>query len=147
MILQLLITYVATVSFGIIFSVPKRALLIGGLIGTISWGIFQLGIHFNTSYVFATAIASFIAAFISHLLARKVLLPVTTLAIPGIIPLVPGSRAYFTMLAFVESDYLLGLQFGVETMLRAGAIAAGLIFALAIFSFGKGLGTRYEPNS
>lgn len=145
-ILQLFITFISIVCFGIIFNVPKQALLIGGGIGVIAWSIFQFGIYLNTSYVIATAMASLIAAYISHLLAKKIFLPVTTLAIPGIIPLVPGSRAYFTMLAFVEGDYLLGLEYGVETMLRAGAIAAGLIFALAIFSFGKGFGHRYEPN-
>ncbi|MDQ0257878.1 uncharacterized membrane protein YjjB (DUF3815 family) [Evansella vedderi] len=145
-IAQLLITFIATVAFGIIFSVPKRALLIGGAIGMVTWGVLQGGLYFGASSVFSTAVASLTAAAAAHFLARRIRIPVTTLAIPGILPLVPGSRAYFTMLSFVEGDYLRGLEFGVETMLRAGAIAAGLVFALAIFSYGKGIGHRYEPN-
>ncbi|SDZ66302.1 Uncharacterized membrane protein YjjB, DUF3815 family [Evansella caseinilytica] len=143
---QLLITYFATVAFGIIFSIPKRALLIGGAIGMLAWGVFQGVLNLGTSYVFATGIASFAAAALSHITAKIIRIPVTALSIPGILPLVPGSRAYFTMLSFVEGDYLQGLEYGVETMLRAGAIAAGLVFALAIFSYGKGIGHRYEPN-
>ncbi|MCD8510381.1 MAG: threonine/serine exporter family protein [Bacillus sp. (in: Bacteria)] len=146
LIAQLIITFIATVAFGVIFSVPKRALLIGGAIGMVTWGILQGGLHLGASPIFSTAGASLTAATIAHFIARKVRLPVTTLAIPGILPLVPGSRAYFTMLSFVDGDYLRGLEFGVETMLQAGAIAAGLVFALAIFSYGKGIGHRYEPN-
>ncbi|ADU28359.1 threonine/serine exporter family protein [Evansella cellulosilytica] len=146
LIAELIITFIATVAFGVIFSVPKRALLIGGAIGMVTWGVFQTGLSLNTSHVFATAFASLTAATAAHFLAKKIRIPVTTLAIPGILPLVPGSRAYFTMLSFVEGDYITGLEYGVETMLRAGAIAAGLVFALVIFSFGKGTGHRYEPN-
>ncbi|UCZ55193.1 threonine/serine exporter family protein [Bacillus shivajii] len=146
LVIELVLTFFAIVAFGVIFSVPKRALLLGGGIGMVTWAVLQTGISFGASSVFATAVASFIAATISHIFARKVKIPVTTLAIPGILPLVPGSRAYFTMLSFVEGDYLQGLEFGVETMLQAGAIAAGLVFALSIFSLGKGIGHRYEPN-
>ncbi|MFA9559802.1 threonine/serine exporter family protein [Evansella sp. AB-rgal1] len=143
---ELIITFIAIVAFGVIFGVPKRALLLGGAIGMTTWAILQGGLTLGGSPVFSTAIASFNAAMFSHYFARKIRIPVTTLSIPGILPLVPGSRAYFTMLSFVEGDYLRGLEFGVETMLQAGSIAAGLVFALAIFSFGKGIGHRYEPN-
>ncbi|WP_096186166.1 threonine/serine exporter family protein [Evansella halocellulosilytica] len=146
LLIELIITFFAIISFGVIFSVPKRALLIGGSIGMVTWGVLQFGLTFAASTVFATALASLTAATIAHLLAKKIKIPVTTLAIPGILPLVPGSRAYFTMLSFVEGNYIQGLEFGVETMLQAGAIAAGLVFALSIFSLGKGIGHRYEPN-
>jgi uncharacterized membrane protein YjjB (DUF3815 family) len=145
-IAELLITFAATVGFGIIFNVPKRALIIGGAIGMCTWAVLSAGLYSGMSHVFSTALASLTAAILSHFIAKRIRIPVTALAIPGILPLVPGSRAYFTMLAFVEGNYIEGLEFGVETMLRAGAIAAGLTFALAIFSFGKGIGHRYEPN-
>ncbi|PYZ91563.1 hypothetical protein CR194_19740 [Salipaludibacillus keqinensis] len=144
--IELIITFCAIIGFGVIFSVPKRALLLGGGIGVITWFVLQTGINMGTSTVFATVIASLTAATIAHLLAKKIRIPVTTLSIPGILPLVPGSRAYFTMLSFVDGDYLQGLEYGVETMLQAGAIAAGLVLALSIFSFGKGIGNRYETG-
>ncbi|WP_026688677.1 threonine/serine exporter family protein [Alteribacter aurantiacus] len=144
--IELIICFIATVGFGVIFSVPKRALLLGGGIGVVAYTVLSGGLYFGASPVFSTAMASLTAALIAHFLARYVRIPVTTLAIPGILPLVPGSRAYFTMLAFVDGEYLTGLEYGVETMLRAGAIAAGLVFALAVFSFGKGIGHRYETS-
>jgi uncharacterized membrane protein YjjB (DUF3815 family) len=146
LIIELFMTFFAILGFGIIFSVPKRALLLGGCIGVITWFVLQTGINMGSSAIFSTVVASLTAATIAHLLAKKIRIPVTTLSIPGILPLVPGSKAYFTMLAFVEGDYISGLEHGVETMLQAGAIAAGLVLALSIFSFGKGIGNRYETG-
>ena len=143
-LLELIITFAATVSFGVLFNVPKRALFIGGGIGMVSWTVLQTAMTFGASQVVATGMASVTAAMIAHLFAKKIMIPVPTLSIPGILPLVPGSRAYFTMLAFVEGDYIEGLEHGVETMLIAGAIAAGLVFALSVTTFGKGVGHRYE---
>lgn len=143
-ILELIITFAATVAFGILFNVPKRALLVGGGIGVVTWAVLSISMMLGATQVVGTAFASIAAALNSHFFARRLKLPVTTLSIPGILPLVPGSRAYFTMLAFVEGDYLLGLESGVETMLIAGAIAGGLVVGLSIFTFGKGDGHRYE---
>ncbi|OIJ14449.1 hypothetical protein BKP35_06765 [Anaerobacillus arseniciselenatis] len=146
MILELIFCFLATVSFAIIFSVPRNSLILGGLIGVLSFAIFRILPEYGMTAIFATSVASITAATLSHFFARRFRIPATAFTIPGIIPLVPGSRAYFTMLAFVEGDYLLGLELGIETMLQAGAIAAGIVFALAIFSFGKGIGHRYETN-
>ncbi|SDI95820.1 threonine/serine exporter family protein [Alteribacillus bidgolensis] len=144
--LELLLCFIATVAFGIIFNIPLRLVWWGGFIGVITWFIYSFLPDFGWSKVFSAAVAAFAAAFVSHWLARFRRVPVTTFTIPGIIPLVPGERAYSTMLAFVEEDYFNGLQQGIETLLQAGAIAAGLVFALSIFSIGKGVGQRYETN-
>ncbi|WP_100405949.1 threonine/serine exporter family protein [Bacillus solitudinis] len=147
MVIELVFCFMATVAFGVIFNVPKRVVWLGGLVGTIAWFLYSTLPGLGITVVFATAVASIVSATCSHLLAKWYRVPVTTFSVPGIIPLVPGSRAYFTMRAFVDGDYLLGLQLGIETMLQAGAIAAGLVFALSIFSFGKGgIGQRYETG-
>ncbi|MBU8908446.1 threonine/serine exporter family protein [Desertibacillus haloalkaliphilus] len=146
MLLELLFCFIATVSFGVIFNVPNKAAVLGGGIGVITWVIYRVLPEYDVTIIFATAVAAFVSASIAHFLARRYRLPGTIFSIPGIIPLLPGSKAYFTMLAFVDGNYLLGLEHGIETMLQAGAIAAGLIFALSIFSFGKGIGQRYETS-
>lgn len=146
MIIELIVCFFATVSFGILFSVPRNTLLFGGVIGMLAWGIFRTLPEFGLTAIFATSVASITAATIAHFLAKKYRVPATVFTIPGIIPLVPGSKAYYTMLAFVEGNYIGGLELGIETMLQAGAIAGGIVFAIAVFSFGKGIGHRYEAN-
>ena len=55
--------------------------------------------------------------------------PVLIIAVPGIIPLVPGVGAYSTMLALVKGDYIGTLTIGTETLFAAGAIAVGIALA------------------
>ncbi|KGA96327.1 hypothetical protein AJ85_09980 [Alkalihalobacillus alcalophilus ATCC 27647 = CGMCC 1.3604] len=147
MIVEVIVCYFATVAFGVIFNGPLRIIWIGGVIGAMSWFIYSTLPTLGISFVFATAVAALMAATCSHLLAKWFRVPVTMFSIQGIIPLVPGSKAYYTMLSFLDGDYIEGIQIGIDTMLQAGAIAAGLVFALAVFSFGKGgIGQRYEAK-
>lgn len=146
MVFELIVCFIATVSFGIIFSVPKKSLILGGIIGMVAWSVYRTLPNYGVTTIFATSIASVVTASISHYLARKLRFPATVFSIPGIIPLVPGSKAYYTMISFLEGDYIGGLEQGIDTMLQAGAIAAGLVFALVVFSYGKGIGQRYEPS-
>ncbi|RSL28959.1 threonine/serine exporter [Salibacterium salarium] len=144
--LELIFCFVATVAFGIIFNIPLRLVWWGGLIGVVIWLIYSSLPIYGFSQVYAAAIAAFVAAFTSHWLARYKKVPVTTFTIPGIIPLVPGGKAYSSMLALVEENYIDGIEQGMATLLQAGSIAGGLVFALSIFSIGKGVGQRYETD-
>ncbi|WP_256205695.1 threonine/serine exporter family protein, partial [Calditerricola satsumensis] len=78
--------------------------------------------------------ASFLVAALSQLLAVRRRVPVTLFVVPGIIPLVPGGLAYRTMLAFFHGEYAGGLAVGAQTLLSAGAIAAGLSLWTALFA-------------
>ncbi|MGY4691868.1 threonine/serine exporter family protein [Salibacterium sp. K-3] len=144
--LELMFCFMSTVAFGIIFNIPLRLVWWGGGIGIMTWFIYSTLPEIGLTQVNAAAVAAFAAALTSHRLAKYKKVPVTTFMIPGIIPLVPGGRAYSSMLAFVEENYVNGLGLGVETLLQAGAIAGGVGFALSIFSIGKGAGKRYETD-
>lgn len=119
---------IATMSFGLIFNVPKRTIISGGLIGMIGWGIYTYLISYY-DMIFATFIAAIFVAFFSQILARIHKVPVTVLSVSGIIPLVPGSIAYDSMRNFVENDYTTAIMLATKTLLLSGAIAFGLIFS------------------
>jgi uncharacterized membrane protein YjjB (DUF3815 family) len=137
-------SFIATISYGILFSVPRKAILGGGLIGMSGWIIVQVLIHrFHFSDIASVLIASFVVASISQLVAKRMKMPSTNFSIAGVIPLVPGALAYRTMRSFVAEDYLTGLALATETLLSAGAIAAGIMFSLSIFFAGKGTGWRH----
>ena len=78
-------------------------------------------------------LAATVVAVLSELLARWHHQPVIVFLTPGIIPLVPGSTAYLTMLAFVQQDYAEGVVLLVTTVFLAGAVAAGIIITSSIF--------------
>jgi len=123
-------SFFSTVAFGVLFNVPRRSLISGGLVGMLGWMIYvALTAEIQMNLVTATLISAFSVATISQFLARLHKMPVTLFSISGIIPLVPGGLAYDTIRHFIENNYSEGFRLGSITLLIAGAIAFGLIFA------------------
>ncbi|TCS80147.1 threonine/serine exporter family protein [Tepidibacillus fermentans] len=129
--LKLLATgFFSTIAFGIIFNVPKKALISGGIIGMFGWVLYSiLSVNYGYDIMAATLISTLFVAIISQLLARIKKMPVTVFSIAGIIPLVPGGPAYETMRNFVENEYSIAIKLATKTLLISGAIAFGLIIS------------------
>lgn len=125
--------FLASMLFGIIFDVPPRALVGAAVAGTVSWTLYYLLVGYGMSPVGATFMATLASGLYSELMARIGRNPVTVFIVPGIIPLVPGAGAYYSMLYFVKGDFSQGLSMGIQTMLLAGAIAAGVALVSVIF--------------
>lgn len=137
MIDEILAAFIASVFFGILFNVDKGSLVYGGLAGAFSWYVYKLGLKYVENSILSLFFAAVLVSFVSELAARKYKKPVTVFMIPGIVTLVPGALAYFTMLNFVRGEYTLGLAKGAETMFSAGAIAAGIAVVSILFRSGK----------
>ncbi|MGM0471985.1 MAG: threonine/serine exporter family protein [Bacillota bacterium] len=128
MILQTLNVFIATIVFGIIFKLPKRTLFNSGLAGVLGWGTYNLVFQFTRYQIFAIFLGVVVITIIAEISARLLREPATLFIVSGIIPLVPGTEAYFTMLHVLNKDYQAGLEAAVETLLIAGAISSGIIF-------------------
>ena len=125
MLIELTLAFITTLAFAVVFNVPVRYLLPGALAGTIGWLIFKSLGGTNTAIFFAAVgIGVFAEAG-----ARMFRVPVIIIAVPGILPLVPGAGAYSTMLALVKGDYMGALTNGTATLFAAGAIAVGIAIA------------------
>ncbi|HEY8910274.1 MAG TPA: threonine/serine exporter family protein [Desulfosporosinus sp.] len=125
MLMELVVAFIATLAFAVVFNVPVRYLLPGALAGTMGWLIFRLSGSTNT----AIFLASVGVGLLAEGGARMFRVPVLIIAVPGIIPLVPGAGAYSTMLALVKGDFIAALTKGTETLFAAGAIAVGVALA------------------
>lgn len=126
--LNILAVFLATIAFGIIFKLPPKALFNSGLAGVLGWGSYNLAFKFTHNQIFASFLGVVVITIMAEISARLLKEPTTLFIVSGIIPLVPGSQAYFTMLNLIEKDYQAGFETGVETFLIAGAISAGIIF-------------------
>lgn len=138
---------IATMSFGIIFNVPKRTIISGGFTGMTGWGIYTYLTTINYDMIFATFIAAIFVALFSQVLARIHKTPVTVLSVSGIIPLVPGGIAYDSMRNFIENDYSTAIMLATKTLLLSGAIAFGLIFSGVISQTIKRKGHGHVKDS
>ncbi|HHY10857.1 MAG TPA: threonine/serine exporter, partial [Firmicutes bacterium] len=111
---------------------PPNQILRSGLVGGAGWLVFLLAKDI-LGEISAMFLAATVAAVLSETFARRIKQPVVVLLIPGVIPLVPGGKAYLTMLSFLQDDYIQGLELLVSTMFLAGAVAAGIILASSAF--------------
>lgn len=127
--------YISTVGFAIIFNTPKSALIKSGFVGGLGWIIFILTKNLFSSIIFSTFIASLSIALIGEYLAFTDKNPITVYIIPGIIPLVPGSGLYHTMLSIMEKQFDEVAEYGSETLMISMAIAGALVIVLSINSY------------
>ena len=132
-VIQFVAGALAAVTFGYIFRVPAKQRLRCGIVGGLGWLIF-LATRDNWGEIAGMFVAATCVAMLSELLARKYHQPVVVYLTPGVIPLVPGGKAYLTMLSFLQNDYTEGVVLFVTTLFLAGAVAAGIIVTSSIFS-------------
>ena len=127
--LEAFLSFLAAASFGVIFNTPRRTLLSCGLVGMTGWLIYRTGVIFLDDPVQATFAGAFGVALAAHLLAKMFKMPMIIFSVAGIIPLVPGSKAYNAMRNIVENNYLEAITFASEALMISGAVAMGLVFA------------------
>lgn len=127
--LEAFLSFLASMAFGVIFNTPRRTLLSCGLVGMTGWVIYRVFVLFLEDPVQATFAGAFSVALVAHLLAKRFKMPMIIFSVAGIIPLVPGSKAYNAMRNIVENNYLEAITFASEALMISGAVAMGLVFA------------------
>ncbi|NLJ73743.1 MAG: threonine/serine exporter [Firmicutes bacterium] len=132
MMIQAAAGFMSAAAFACLYRVPRHQIIRCGLVGGLGWLVLLLTGDY-LGEIGAMFLASAVVAVCSEILARRVRQPVIVFLVPGVIPLVPGGRAYLTMLSFLRNDYVKGLELLVSTIFLAGAVAAGIILVSSIF--------------
>lgn len=136
---QLLTSFVGAAGFGIIFNIPKEAIIRSGITGMCGWICYYVLSQNGVDLFLATATASTLIAVMSQAFARLYKMPMVIFIVGGIIPLVPGGLAYDAMRNFVLADYSLALSLAARATLISGSIALGLVLSEALFQIYKRL--------
>ncbi|MFD2117942.1 threonine/serine exporter family protein [Paenibacillus yanchengensis] len=128
--LHLLISFIATATFGFLFNVPAKLLPVCGFVGMTGW-IINLAAKdwLALSSIVAVMLAAFGVTLISQFFARKLKTPIILFNVSGIILLVPGRLAYNAMRNVVEDQYDIAIELGTEALLISGAIAIGMMMS------------------
>lgn len=132
MIIHVVMSFLASAAFGILFNVPRKTLFQCGFVGMCGWMTY---IWLDTNYtdaILSTLIASVLVAIISQFFAKYYKTPIIIFSVSGIIPLVPGGLAYDAMRNFVENDYSVALELAAKAFMISGSIAFGLVFSEVI---------------
>lgn len=122
-----LICIPATVFFAILLKVPRRAIPVSAVLGSIGYAVFELTSPVLGSPIAGYFIGTLLMAICSEILARRLKMPATIFIIPAIIPLVPGLGLYNTMLYLVEGQNAKAGTIGIVTILSIVAMAMALV--------------------
>lgn len=131
-LIQLITATLGAFCFALVFNVRGRMIFYTTLGGFLAWGSYLVlemtGMHPAEAYLFVSIIITAYAEFSARL--HKA--PTTVFLVCAIIPLVPGSRLYATMVYAVHQDWEGFVAQGVDTLLLAMAIAGGIIIVSTV---------------
>ncbi|MDD6156937.1 MAG: threonine/serine exporter family protein [Lachnospiraceae bacterium] len=131
-VIQLVVAVFATISFAVIFSVPRRDLILCGISGGLTWLVYFVLTANGMGNVFASLIATFILTIMARVLAVTRKNPATVYLLTGIFPLVPGAGIYYTAYYLIQNDRDMFGRTGLNTFEVAAAIVFGIIFGFSI---------------
>lgn len=132
MLLQVIAAFFATVSFAVLFHIPKKEYMFAGITGACGWLVYLACLNLYPSVTVASFIAAISLTFLSRIFAVYRKTPITIFLICGIFPLVPGAGIYYTAYHFIMGENALATAKGIETAKVAVAIAVGIAFVFSI---------------
>ncbi|MDR1246690.1 MAG: threonine/serine exporter family protein [Clostridiales Family XIII bacterium] len=123
-----ILAFITTLAFCFQFHVPKKHWATASLAGACGFWLYE---YCLLSLGYSAPLAGFLGAglvaLIAELCSRAGKDATTLFIIPGIIPLVPGTGMYATMLYMLQGDFVHTAETGVRTLMIAGCIAVSLI--------------------
>ncbi len=131
MILQILAAMIGTVSFSLLFGVPRQEYPWCALIGGAGWAVY-LAASVWWADTLAVLAAALVVVFLSRMAAVAKECPVTIFLISGIFPLVPGAGVYWTVYYIVTDELALAVQNGYMAVKTAVAIVLGIVFVFEL---------------
>ena len=126
------VTAAATLCFTVLFNIRGWKKLLAAAGGALGWGIYLAVMESAGSDILAFFCASCAIGLYAEACAAATRNPATAFTVCAIIPLVPGSGMYNTMLESIGGDIQGALSTGLRTLLVAGAIAAGIAFSSSL---------------
>lgn len=131
-ILQTIVAFFATVSFAVLFQVPRHQYFWSGITGSLGWLCYLLVNQGYGSVVVASFAATLALTAVSRFFSVWRKTPITIFLICGIFPLVPGAGIYYTAYYFIIGDNAMAGAKGTETLKIAVAITLGIVIILSI---------------
>lgn len=132
-VLQLAAAFSGSMGFALLFQVRRGKLLLASLGGLLAWAVYLALGPMIPQDVPRFFIASVVLTIYGEILARVVKCPATLFLVTAAVPLIPGGSLYHTMRYFVAGDFVACSAQGLNTLLLALAIAAGMIVPTSLF--------------
>lgn len=132
MLKNIIFSFIASFSAGILFNVRKKSLMAAGITGMLGWLLYIISKDSLNSVPIAAFFSSTLIGFVSEFFARKYKSPSTVFLIPGIVPLVPGASMYYSMLELTKNNLSRAAIQANNTVFIALAISCGIVTSVSI---------------
>lgn len=130
---QIAMAFLGSLSFALLYNIRGKKHWYAAIGGMLGWFIYLLLGSWLGNDVIQYFFAATLVTFYAEVLARITKTPTTTYLIPSIIPLVPGSRLYYTMSYAVNGVWDQFIDAGLFTVALSAALAAGIMFASSFY--------------
>ncbi len=118
--------FIAILGFSIRSNIKGWKLLFTSIGGALSWGLYLLFLAWSSSLLLSVFLATLAVCLYSEFMGRAFKVPVAVFVICSIIPLVPGSGLYYSMIAYIDGRTLEAMRKMGETMMIAGTISVAI---------------------
>lgn len=133
MIIEVIAASLTAFSFGVLFNIKGKRLIVACLGGGLGWLVYKLCLNYCIAEAPSYFISAICFSIYCEVCARVFRTPSTTLTVCCLIPLVPGYGIYNTMYEFIVGNYIKGIDYGINTLAIAGSLALGIIFVYTVF--------------
>lgn len=123
---------VGTMGIILQFGIEKKVIFWALISSILCCGGYELVYLCGGGLFLSSLVGSALSAAFSDVMAHYVKVPATVMIIPGIVPLVPGGKLYYTMLGAVSSDMAMFSENGRGALLIAAGLAMGIIAVTAV---------------
>lgn len=127
--LLIIFSYLASISFGIVFRIPPKDLWLAGLGGALSRISLLALTPLTSNRLLYMTISASIAALYAEFLATKRRQPSTYYIYPSIIPLIPGDLFFYSISGFYLSDSLWIKTNAINCILSLFGLSIGFVLS------------------
>ncbi|KFZ39224.1 membrane protein [Shewanella mangrovi] len=133
---------IPAIGFAMLFNVPKRFLIFCAIAGAIGHCARTVMLRYGLPIEWATFVAAALIGVITIAFAKRHLAPPLLYAVAAIIPMIPGSYAFNTVIAIVKLTASHSLQpellnsavtNGLKTIFILGALSVGLAMPALVY--------------
>ncbi|MCL1798734.1 MAG: threonine/serine exporter family protein [Eggerthellaceae bacterium] len=130
--LQFLCAFVGTMGIAVIVDIPRRYLVVAGLIAACGLLVYDVAVLEGSSRIVGCFLATCTVALLAEISTRVTRDAASLFIIPAIFPLVPGKVMYNAMLQLIDNDLDAAMATGLEALFVAGSIAVALLVVISL---------------
>ena len=130
--IQFIAAFIAVVSFSINLEIPKKHLIIVGIVGALGWITYIICDYLKLPNIHSYFISTLLVAILSLILSKILNAVSTIFLIPGILPIVPGAAMYKMIYFLINNNWKESVYQLLQVILITGGIALAIFITESI---------------